>query len=241
MINASELLTSIKMDLGIHGLKLPFENPDKEILNVLRKRTLKTFSTYLPQIQTISLDLAKDLECIKEEYTESIYILPDLFDREILYVRNIFLKTKLLGNGFIAPVFDGSIDTYNSMMLTQTSANLASVAAPAITFKFDPPNKLTLYNIATAYGMIDIELALEHADNFATISQTSWDSFYELALLDVKRFLYGIMKHYTELSSAYGTVNLKIDDWQNAESERKDLIERWKDVAHLETEQFFII
>ena len=113
-LNSSQLLTSIKMDLGIYGLRLPFDDPDKAMLEVIKLKTLKTFSTYLPQVKTVSVDLAKELECIKEEYTESIYIIPDLFaGREIMYIRNVTMKSKLLGNGFISPTFDGSIETYN--------------------------------------------------------------------------------------------------------------------------------
>ena len=240
-MNVSELLTSIKMDLGIYGLRLPFEDPDKALMDVIRLKTLKTFSIFLPHIRTVTVDLNKDVEMLKEEYTESVFVLPDLYDREIMYVRNVTMQSKLLGNGFISPVFDGSIDTYNYLMMTQANANLASVAAPAITFKFEPPNILHVYNVATAYGQIDLEIAYMHADNLSTITTTSWESFYELASIDIKRFLYNTMKHYTEIQSAFGNINLKIDDWSNAESDRKDLIDKWKDVYHLEVEQFFVI
>lgn len=242
MMNTSQLLTALKMDLGILGLRLPFENDDDALMDVIKLKTLKTFSIFLPQVREISIDLTKDLECIKEEYTESIFILPNLFsDREIMYIRKITPKSKLLGNGFISPTFDGSIETYNMLMMTQANANLASVAAPAITFKFEAPNKLYLYNMATAYGVIDIEFAVEHAQNLSTIPVTAWETFYELALVDVKRFLYNTMKHYSELQTAYGTINLRLDEWSNAESERKDIIEKMRDLYHLETEQFFII
>ena len=241
-MNASELLTSIKMDLGIYGLRLPYENGDQALMDVIQLKSIKTFSTFYPYVVTKTVDLAKELKCLKEEYTESIYVIPELFgDRDIMYVRTINLKSKLLGNGFISPTFDGSIETYNMLMMTQANANLASVAAPAITFKFVKPNKLHLYNVATAYGVIDIEFAVEHASNLSTIPITAWESFYELALLDVKRFLFNTLKHYTELQTAYGNINLRIDDWSNAESERKDLVERWRDVYHLETESLFII
>lgn len=242
MMNISQLITSIKMDLGIYGIKLPFDNPDEALMDVIRLKTLNTFSIFLPQTVELSIDLTKDFECIKEEYTESIYVIPNLFaDREILYVRKITPKSKLLGNGFISPTFDGSIETYNMLMMTQANANLASVAAPAITFKFDPPNKLHLYNMATAYGVVDIEFAIEHSPNLSTISKTSWETFYDLALLDIKRFLFNSMKHYTEIQSAYGNINLKIDEWSSAESDRRELVEKMRDLYHLEVEQYFVI
>ena len=45
------------------------------------------------------------------------------------------------------------------------------------------------------------------------------------------------MKHYTELQSAYGTINLRIDDWSNAESERTELLNTWEDTYHLDGPQ----
>lgn len=241
-MNMSKLLTSIKMDLGIYGLKLPFEDPDKTLTEVIQLRTIKTFSVFLPRLETITLDVGTEVEKIKDEYTESVFVLPNKYpDREMLFVLRITPQNKLLGNGFISPVFDGTIDTYLQMGMTQAQADLASIAAPPITFKFDAPNILHVYNLATTYGKLEIEIAYEHASNLSTIPMTAWESFYDLALLDIKRFLYNAMKHYTEIQSAFGTISLRIDDWQSAESDRKDLIERIRDVYHLELEQVAII
>ena len=240
-MNASQLLTAIKMDLGIYGLKLPFDNPDETLMEVIRLKTLKTFSIFSPKIEKFPIDLTT-LQTLKEDYTESIYILPEKYpDREIIYVRNVIARNKLAGNGYVAPIFDGTIGTYLDMGMMQANADLVSIAAPPITFKFEQPNKLYLYNFATAYGILHIEIGYEHAPNLATIPTTSWESFLELATLDVKKFLYNAMKHYTEIQTAYGTINLRIDDWQNAESERKDLVERWKDIYHLETQDQYMI
>lgn len=241
-MNISQLLTSIKMSLGIYGLKLPFDNPDDALMDVIKLRSLKTFSIYCPKIETETIDLTK-LECRKNDYTESIYILPISYpDREIVYVRNVLPRNKLAGNGYMAPLFDGTIGTYMDLAMMQANADLVSTAAPPITFKFEPPNILYLYNFATGFGIVDIEIGYEHSQNLTTIPVTQWESFLELATLDVKAFLYNAMKHYSEIQSAYGTISLKIDDWQNAESERRDLVERWKDVYHLETpDQFMII
>ena len=41
-MNPSQLLTSIKMDLGIYGLRLPFDNPDEAMMEVIKLKTLKT-------------------------------------------------------------------------------------------------------------------------------------------------------------------------------------------------------
>lgn len=243
-MNASELLTRLKMDLGIYALSLPFEDPDKAIMEVIQNVTLKTFSSFHPQRVQLTFDLNKnELEPVEQAYNQSCFLIPDdLFgDREIYMIMDVKPRSKLLGNGFMSPYFDGSVDTYNTLMMTAANANLTSIAAPPITFKYEAPNKLYIYNLATYYGVIDVIFGVEHTKNLMSIPPTAVESFYELALIDVKRMLYGAMKHYNEIQSAYGTVSLRIDDWQNAESERKDLIERWRDVYHLDFEQFYII
>lgn len=241
MMNLSETLTSLKMDLGIYGISLPFDDPDKSLTEVLNLRSIKTFSQFYPHVIRIDLKLDQ-LRIVKSHYQESIYEIPDVFgDRKIMYVRKVEPKNKLAGSGYLNPVMDDSLDLYNSLMMGQASANLLSTATPPFTFKFVEPNLLHLYNMSTIANELTVEFALEHFPNLSSIPNTAWESFYELALLDVKRFLYNALKHHNELQTAYGTINMRIDDWSNAESDRKELIERWRDVYHLDTEQFFII
>ena len=61
----------------------------------------------------------------------------------------------------------------------------------------------------------------------ATIAPTAEESFYKLAVLDVKAGLYPTIKHYEGLDTPLGRIELKIDDWQNAAQDRKDLLQQW--------------
>jgi hypothetical protein len=240
-VNISTLLTDIKIDLGIYGLVLPFENADQEMVNVIKSRTLGTFSRFFPDDVKISFDL-KDLQALKDLYQESIYVIPDVFgDRKILSIRKIFPRSLLISSGYYAPYIDSSPEMYQAMMMTQANANLMSSLSPPFTFKFKEPNIVYLYNVSTMYGILDFEFNMEHSKNLSTIKDTMYETFFDLAILDVKKLLYGSMKHYKTLNTAYGTINLEIDDWANADSERKDMVEKWRDVYHLEQEQFYII
>jgi hypothetical protein len=62
----------------------------------------------------------------------------------------------------------------------------------------------------------------------------------QLAMLDTKMFLYNTMKLYDGMSSAFGNINLKIDEYQAADSERTGLLKEWSEVFHLDLswEQF---
>ena len=70
-----------------------------------------------------------------------------------------------------------------------------------------------------------------------SIRPTAEESFFKLAVLDVKENLYQLVKHYTTIQTAYGTVELKIDDWADAANERKELINQWDDSYHLDLGQ----
>lgn len=238
MINVSKVLTSIKMDLGLYALSLPFGDTDEVIMDVIREKTLPTFNELLPYVQKITLD-TRTLTCERRSYEETIFQLPDIFgEREILYVRNVSADTS--GSYYSGGTY-GSMSSVQGLMLAQINADVMSLMEPPFTFKFTRPNKLHLFNMDSLYGKIDVEVGVEHAPNLTTIPKSAYTSFLELATLDVKKFLYNQLKHYTDIQTAHGTINLKIDDWSNAESDRKDLVSRWNETYHFEVPQVFII
>lgn len=238
MINTSKVITSIKMDLGLYGLSLPFGDTDEVIMDVIREKTLPVFNELQPHRMSVPLDI-RTMRCLKNSYNESVYQIPDVFgDRELLYVFNV--SPRITGMGGYAGTY-GSVSSVQELMMTQVNADVMSYLEPPFTFKFTRPNKLHLFNMETVYGNIELEVGLEHAENLTTITKSSYTSFLELATLDVKLFLYNQLKHYNEIQTAHGTISLKIDDWSNADSERKDLLARWRDTYHFEVPQVFII
>lgn len=241
MLNQSDFLTSVKMDLGIYGLSLPFEDVNQIIMETIRLKTIPTFSQFIPDKLRVDLDI-NAMTVIKANYEESIYELPDVFgDRRIIGVLNIRPRNKLLGSTFLSPMQIDSVDIYNSFMMSQANADLYSAVAPPFTFKFEQPNVLYLYNMNTIATEITVDIMLEHMPNLSTIKNTTWESFNELALIDIKKMLFNSMKHYREMQSAYGNINLRIDDWENADNERKELIEKWRGIYHLDLPSFMIV
>lgn len=67
MINVSKVLTSIKMDLGLYGLSLPFGDTDDVIMDVITEKTLPVFNELFPYVQTITLDI-RTLTCLQSSY-----------------------------------------------------------------------------------------------------------------------------------------------------------------------------
>ena len=243
MISMSRLITSIKMDLGVYGMSLPFDNPDEALRNVIKIKTLPTFSQFSPQYTSFMINTTELEAADNGTFQSKSFTVPDMFDgRDILFVRRIDIDTSELADGYIDPIYIGNELNYEDLITAQASANLLSMAIPSVTFDFHPPNKIEIYNSGLSFdNRFKVTVALEHSENLTTIPKTSWTSFSKLATLDVKKFLYDNLKLYSNLQTAYGNIDLKIDDWSNAEQERNDLINQWEDTWHLDDEQFIII
>ena len=225
MLNLSKLISSIKMDLGVYGMALPFDNPDEMFRDVLELKTIPTFSQFQPYYLPLKLDLDK-IPCIEKNVNYCIYELPDAFgDAEILFIKKLEEDLDTFTHGYLdTGALMGNL-SWGDMMMGQANANLSSMAMPAVTFEYLAPNKVKIFNDSFMYSRkVRLEVALEHSKNLATISKTAQYSFTKLATLDIKMMLYNNLKHYNDLQTAFGTINLKIDDWSNAESERADLL-----------------
>ena len=114
-MNTSQLLTDIKMDLGIYALRLPFDDPDKVLLDVVINRTIPVFSTTLPDIIEMYFDCnilrVSDSGTNKGIYRTSngsegevdatilgsdlIVRLPDFMERTLLFVKDIKFRNQL--------------------------------------------------------------------------------------------------------------------------------------------------
>lgn len=234
MKTLSDLLTSIKMDLGIYQLAIPVDNLDEQLYDVIKLRTIKTYSQFYPYKEKIDVTLGTLEREIDTTYARTIYDLPNdiVQGREIITIYDINQRPTGLGYGDpVMPTGQGG-SIIDSMMFANVNADILSAIAPKQTFEFIYPNKLILYNAFVNTGRIVMDIGTTHHENLMSIPPRGFETFEELALLDVKRFLYGKLKHYNDLQTAHGTINLRIDDWANAESERRELLKEWETTYH---------
>jgi hypothetical protein len=96
-----------------------------------------------------------------------------------------------------------------------------------------PPRELLLYNVYS-YTKVVLELGFQHDKSLITIPESASESFFKLALLDVMDNLYPTVKQYSEIQTAIGTINLRLDEWQNASDKRDELLREWDDTFHLD-------
>lgn len=88
-------------------------------------------------------------------------------------------------------------------------------------FVFYPPNKLYLRGY---FDNIVVKARFQHR-NLERIMPAEYYRLYKLFNLDVRVFIYGLMNMYDgNINSAYGTINLKLDQLANAAQEREEYL-----------------
>ena len=235
-MNMSNLVTRIKLKLGLNVITTPFD-VNQLIQDVIKIETLPVFSLYSPLRETLHCTI-NDLPLLDKGPNYRQVQIPEIRPNKILGVDDVtYDETNLVDSatyGYCYPYRFQSV--WQTLVSANASMNLVRSMMPSITFKYEHPRKLTIYNVYVS-RQLSIILSMEHDADLASIKPTTEESFYKLALLDTKVNLYSNMKHYTELQSAYGTINLRIDDWSNAESERNELLNTWEDTYHLDGPQ----
>lgn len=233
-MNLSEVITRIKLKLGIMNIATPIQNLDGTISTIIKEITIPDFSLYNPDKQNIRLEL-KDLERLEHTNSYDTYLLPDFKTKKLLYVFNVYYDdSTLAGFGH----YGGALPMVGGHMMAQAlssnaAANLYNLMMPKMTFEYIHPRRIKIFNQYSESKLV-FELGFQHDISLASIPETCRTAFMELALLDVKENLYPIFKNYTNLSTAIGNIDLKIESWESAESERKELINTWNSTYHLD-------
>lgn len=233
-LNLSNILTRIKLKLGLMNIATPFEDLDGTINTILNDITTPTFSLYYPNKETLTLNL-NDLDLIEKTSDYQKVLLPDFKTRKLLYVIDVrYNSNNSIGMGYYSGMgLTADTSMASKLMLANAGANIMNVMIPKMTFKYEQPRVLYIYNAYNS-AVIQIDVGFEHDKNLTSIPDTAKEEYLKLAILDVKENLYPTLKHYTEINTAIGNINLKLDDWAEADNLRKDLIDKWDDSYHLD-------
>ena len=239
LYNLSEFMTIIKEDMGIKDVPLPVD--DKELVKRFDRSALREFSVRYPVISEVWVTSSDAIDY----YTRSIngsatYIIPEKYYRgsEILMV--LGLNPGGYGseaNMYMPNVVLGSADMLlESIADIKMAAALGSMMCHAPTFRFDPPNKVVIFNEWTS-GSYRVECGLKHDLSLATIHPGAFTHLRQLAVLDLEEYLWGKMKRITDLDVGVGSIQLKIDNWESAAQEKKDLLREWDETVNLSVDR----
>lgn len=233
-MNLSEVVTRVKLKLGLMSIATPFEDLDGVITTIIKDITIPVFSIYNPVRETFRIHM-RDLELLEKTDNYEKYLLPEFKARKLVYVFDVNYDTSILaGLGYYGgglPLMEGNL--INQAMMSNAGALVMNTMIPKLTFKFEHPRTLYVYNAYSSSKLV-IELGFEHDKTLASIPETVREEFIKLVMLDVKENLYPSLKQYTEINTAIGNINLKLDDWANAEQDRRELIDKWDDTYHLD-------
>lgn len=217
--NKSLLLGKIKRRLGLYFLKLPID--EKDLLDIIDEDTIPAYSIYFPQE-------------LKIKITEE--------DRVPNTVNTFFIDERHVGSGvniIDIELIHGSYNPVSTAMFRprdvadimnlQMHLDLTSAISDPVAYKYYPPNKIEILGGRNAMGMFYADVLLTHNTSLTSIRPSQVPTFTKLALLDVKSFLYNNLKYFDQIETSFGSINLRIDEWSNADSEREDLLSQWND------------
>lgn len=237
-MNISRAISQLKMQLGLQNITLPFKNENDEplpaeniIQNILSTVTIPIYSQFVPWIREGDCNL-NSLKIVDKH--RGIYMLPAFLTlTNVMYVSDVYmpLHNSRGTYGDIAPAY-GINRSAQGVINSQSYMMLAGQMRAEPTFEYLGENKIRLYGFPKT--VLTFKVACEHEPNGETIPESCYDSFMELAELDVKVFLYNNLKHYKNIPSAHGNINLEIDEYQSATSDRNSLLNDWRDRFHLD-------
>lgn len=217
MLNSTKILRFIEKNLGYKFTELELD-PD-EIMEDIKQYTLRTYSKYFPYITTV--DIETETQKVDDKVNRFLIQPGEL---EIMSINRL-----VTGNmEYVDPTIITRPSFQPDIFSNISSMDMYSMVRNPITFRFFPPNVIEVYPAVVGMASAYLYVNCIHPEHFQTIPNNMEDQFLKLALLDVKMSLYQIRHRFANLTTPYGSIELFIDDLQDAESKRDELLELWR-------------
>jgi len=234
--NMTKLLNKIERRLGTRPLNLPEHLQKDKWVEVIKEETIVTFSRYFPfELKyhiTPQTPMKDGWYLLDEDVLDGVTILGV---RDIAwddFANSSVIRQQASGYG-LYDIFSNSAGIAD-IALYQMQADIVSLYNTTIVPNFEPPNMLRLENatganLGTTYKDFNVYLLIQHNDSLTTISPTQMETFEDLAVCDVARFLYQELKLFEGLETVYANIDLKLTDLQDMAMKRDDVINYIKD------------
>lgn len=120
--------------------------------------------------------------------------------------------------------------------LNYADRQLAGQFTNAFRYKFFPPNILA---IISSYVLDDLNLTttfnLKNDPSLITVEDTAYEGIRRLFILDLKKTIYNEYGIFNNVQTQNGELNVDIEKWESAESERNELYDNYLATAHFRT------
>jgi len=214
-INPTLLLRYLKRRLGASHKPIPLS--DEDIMATIYEESLYTFSNYFPFMYDIIINCNTDK--VPDPEKSCVYFL-NSDGLEILGVAKTFRSEGVLGERY---PYLGSSNVFDIQMQT----DLISMVSIPETFEFIPPNKVELFPKYIYSDKLLCRIKCIHPQHLGTIPISLRNEFFKLAEYDTKMALFEILKNYDSINTAFGNLELKIENLEQAEDKRDQLLEVW--------------
>ena len=226
MITETSVLRYLKIYLG---QRFDIESTQFYLEDVIKEITLPTFSRYYPYrtggIAIRETDAIRSYNPTTRSYAFYKYRIPNYGeDLEYLDIANFFHPYND-GSASFPSGFGGG----NFMVSIAAARVLSTVphTSSLYTVEFEPPDIVVVNPIPVKH--VDFTVFMKCVRKLHQIMPMYKDDFMRLALLDVKMALYN---KYINLrnSGNFGAMELNagLDDFSNAESDRNELLEKFR-------------
>jgi hypothetical protein len=241
----AHLIKMIKMHCGVYSIKLPFS--DKELFeDIILGDTLGTFSEYYPKLYPLPCELNQLRVKNARDSTSSDY--SDIYEFPNIEAFNG--GNRILGIRKITPYNDlryeattqsyETIESYQALALAQGVANLSSVMEAPMFFEYLGGRRFRVTNGTYYKNRVVIYINMSYNEELFDIPEGLRLSFAALAELDIRRNIFNNLKYWEEMQTAVGSYRLRIEDFQNAEDQRNELLDHWTESHHLEAGSIII-
>lgn len=202
------------------------EITDEKLQNHLSTYTLKTFSTYVPDVQEFQINTMTQKRYNGREDAIYINLPPHLQERDILNLVQVTPSSfdeVLFGHD---PIGLASFENLPGRMMNniKQSAQYKHSVYNFI-FKFKHPNILIMRPMKED-DKLHIEQELTHEKDLTTIPQSYVEYFQDLCLQDTKIMLGNIRRKYQNLSTPWMQVNIDQSIGQEGQQEKREIIDK---------------
>lgn len=243
----SEIITICKQNMGLRDLPKPVT--DQDIKWRLLHSALKEFSQRYPARQTFIIGDAERV-CNPNPYVgtpttkinsqSNVYRIPRTYyqNRTIFSVTNVDVNRPNGYNDLYVPqsMFGDPAAIMTGMASLQLVGAMARQMTHALTWEFQPPDILILYN-GWANGNYQVEITTSHDESLSTIPPDVFSTFMELCEYDLEEYIYMKLKRIQNLDLGIGSIELKIDDWADAGNKKRELLKNLDEACELDLER----
>lgn len=214
-----DILLNQRLGLGEYKLNYLYPDIHRNLLN----NTLPIFSQYFPCYRRYEYSPEDNKTDVKNEYYLDI---PEITVNKlnVISIADVYPKSGIEGNTFMDSYRPFGM-TIEDVLKNAAVTNIASLSAYSYrNFRFIPPNRIKL----KGYGESELYVTFKITyPSFSSIADSVIEQFLDLAEADIKIFIYNKLKHYDQLTMPIGNVDLKLGIFENGESERKEIIDRF--------------